>query len=40
MEPHIYEALVDIERRLEEVLDDIRIVKEQAYCAYSAEKDD
>jgi len=33
MSIHIYDALVDIEQRLEQVLADVRVVKEQAFYA-------
>jgi len=36
MSIHIYEALVDIEQRLQEVLTDVRTVKEQAFYTYEA----
>jgi len=37
MSIHIYEALVDIEQRLQEVLTDVRTVKEQSFCSYGAD---
>jgi len=37
MSIHIYEALVDIEQRLQEVLTDVRTVKEQAFYTYGAD---
>lgn len=39
MSIHIYDALVDIEQRLEQVLADVRVVKEQAFYAYEASSD-
>lgn len=38
MDIHIYDALVDIERRMQEILQDIRIVKEHSF--YSDESYD
>jgi len=34
---HIYNSLVDIEQRLQEVLADIRTVKEQSYYTYESD---
>jgi len=35
---HIYNSLVDIEQRIQEVLADIRIVKEQSFYTYEADE--
>jgi len=34
MNQHIYESLLDIEHRVQTILDDIRCVKEQAFYTY------